>query len=168
MKRKKYRINGKKGRPSDSTKAKEKKCKCSNERGITLGSNMGKLFEIIMNNRLIKTVKITDAQAGGQNGKATADHLLILNNIIKQHKKNNKKEDLHIAFLDVTKAYDKAWLNAILYALNRSGLTGKDLNIVKIQTKTNSNNTNQIWKHKKNKNPGQHQTRGSTISNRIC
>ena len=109
-------------------KGKGKKGKCSNERGITLGSNMGKLFERIMNNRRTKTVKITDAQAGGQKGKATADHLLIT--IIKQHKKNNQKEDLHMAFLDVTKAYDKAWLNAILYALNRSGLTGKYLNIV--------------------------------------
>ena len=92
---------------------------------------MGKLFERILNNRLTKTAKITDAQAGGQKGRATADHLLILNTIIKQHKKSTKKEDMHIAFLDVTKAYDKAWLNAILYALNRSGLSGKDLNIVK-------------------------------------
>ena len=68
-------------------KGKGKKGKCSNERGITLGSNMGKLFERIMNNRLTKTVNITDAQAGGQKGKATADHLLILNTIIKNHKK---------------------------------------------------------------------------------
>ena len=71
-------------------KGKGKKGKCTNERGITLGSNMGKLFERIMNNRLTKTVKITDAQAGGQKGKATADHLLILNTIIKQHKKITK------------------------------------------------------------------------------
>ena len=48
---------------------------------------MGKLFERIMNNRLTKTVNISDAQAGGQKGKATADHLLILNTIIKNHKK---------------------------------------------------------------------------------
>ena len=62
--------------------------------------HMGKLFEIIINNRLTKTVKITDAQAGGQKGNATADHLLILNTIIKHHtKKHNKKEDLHIAFI---------------------------------------------------------------------
>ena len=47
-----------------------KKGKCSNERGITLWSNMGKLFERIMNNRLTKTVKITDAKQV-----ATADHL---------------------------------------------------------------------------------------------
>ena len=85
---------------------------------------MGKLFERIINNSY-KTVKITDAQAGGQKVKATADHLLILNTIIKQHKKNNKKEDLHIAFLDVTKAYDKAWLNAILYARTKYGKTRK-------------------------------------------
>ena len=58
-------------------KGKGKKGKCSNERGITLASNMGKLFERIINNRITKTVDITEAQAGGQKGKSTADHLLI-------------------------------------------------------------------------------------------
>ena len=43
-------------------KGKGKKGKFSNERGITLGNNMGKLFERIMNSRLTKTVKITDAR----------------------------------------------------------------------------------------------------------
>ena len=124
-------------------KGKGKKGKCSNERGITLASNMGKLFERIINNRITKTVDITEAQAGGQKGKSTEDHLLILNTIIKHHKNTHKNQDLHIAFLDVTKAYDKAWLNAILYALNKSGL-------------------------KENQNQRQHKTRGSTISNRIC
>ena len=112
-------------------KGKGKKGKCSNERGITLASNMGKLFEGIINNRITKTVNITEAQAGGQKGKSTADHLLILNTIIKHHIDTHKTQDLHIAFLDVTKAYDKAWLNAILYALNKSGLKEKEWNLVK-------------------------------------
>ena len=92
---------------------------------------MGKIFERIINNRISKVVNISEAQAGGQKGKATADHFLILNTIIQTHKNKNKNEDLYIAFLDVTKAYDKAWLNAILYALYNSGLTGKDWNILK-------------------------------------
>ena len=130
-------------------KGKGKKGKCSNERGITLGSNMGKLFERIINNRISKVVNISEAQAGGQKGKATADHLLILNTIIQTHKNKNKNEDMYIAFLDVTKAYDKAWLNAIIYALYNSGLTGKDWNILKhinenltATTRTQYGNTN--------------------------
>ena len=150
-------------------KGKGKKGKCSNERGITLGSNMGKLFERIINNRISKVVNISEAQAGGQKGKATADHLLILNTIIQTHKNKNKNEDLYIAFLDVTKAYDKAWLNAILYALYNSGLTGKDWNILKhINKNPHSHNKNTIWEHKNHKNLRQHKTRRSTVSNRVC
>ena len=68
---------------------------------------MGRLFERLMNNQIKKETSITPAQAGGQEGMATADHLMILNSLINQSKKTKKKE-LYIAFLDVTKAYDKA------------------------------------------------------------
>ena len=112
-------------------KGKGKKGKCSNERGITLSSNAGKLFERIINNRITQKIKITEAQAGGQKGKATADHLTIINNIIKQTKRKKKDKKLYIALLDVTKAYDKAWLNAILYALHKSGIDGKEWRITR-------------------------------------
>ena len=47
----------------------------------------------------------------------------ILNSAITQAKKN--KRPLYLTFLDVAKAYDKAWLNAILYKAHNSGLKGK-------------------------------------------
>ena len=53
-------------------KGKGKKGKCSNERGITLGSNMGKLFERIINNRISKVVNISEAQAGGAKRKSNS------------------------------------------------------------------------------------------------
>ena len=96
-----------------------------NERGITLASNMGKLFERIVNNRITKTVDITEAQAGGQKGKSTEDHLLILNTIIKHHTNTNTNQDLHIAFLNIAKTCDNACLNAIPYALTKSELKEK-------------------------------------------
>ncbi len=40
--------------------------KCSNERGITLASNFGKVFERIINNRITKTINMTEVQAGGK------------------------------------------------------------------------------------------------------
>ena len=52
-------------------KGKGIKGKCSNERGITLASNAGKLFERIINNRIAKKVRMSDAQAGGMKGRAT-------------------------------------------------------------------------------------------------
>ena len=61
----------------------------------------------------------------------------------KPAKKENQKNDkpLHIAFLDVTKAYDKAWLNTIIYATHKNGLTRKNWRIVK---ELNSNISDRI------------------------
>ena len=111
-------------------KGKGRKGKCSNDRGITVSSNAGKVYERIINDRSMKKANISDAQAGGKKGRATTDHLLILKETIK----HNRKKGMHICFLDVTKAYDKAWLEGIMYALKKNGLDNylweitKDLN----------------------------------------
>ena len=70
---------------------------------------------------------------------ATADHLIKINNLIKTYRK--RKTPLYITFLDVTKAYDKAWSKAILYTLNKSGVTGKNWLLAK---KLNENLTARI------------------------
>ena len=110
-------------------KAKGKRGKCSNERGITLASNLGKTFERLVNNRIIGEVNMTDAQAGGIKGRATVDHILIMKEIVNICKANKKEAIL--TYLDVTKAYDKAWLDAILYVLHKEGLRNKLWLIVK-------------------------------------
>ena len=71
---------------------------------------------------------MTEAQRGGRRGAATVDHLKYINTCIQEMKK--RKKDVYITFLDVTKAYDKAWLKAILYTLHKSGIKGKLLRIV--------------------------------------
>ena len=110
-------------------KGKGKKGKCSNERGITLASNVGKVFERIMNDRMNGQIKITENQAGGQKGKSTTDHILLLQELIKEGKR--KKKPVYIVFLDVTKAYDKAWLSAILYVMHKQGLETPEWEIIK-------------------------------------
>ena len=72
-------------------KGKGKRGKCSNERGITLASNFGKLFERILNNRAKEKINITENQAGGQKGKATTDHLVVLKETIKEIRKQKKQ-----------------------------------------------------------------------------
>ena len=47
-------------------KGKGQKGKCSNERGITLASNVGKVYERVINERVKEVTQITDAQAGGK------------------------------------------------------------------------------------------------------
>ena len=120
-------------------KGKGTKGKCSNERGITLASNVGKVYERIINERIKKELQITKAQAGGKPGSSTADHLIVLKEAIQEITKN--KKTAYIIFLDVQKAYDKAWLDAILYTLHKNGIKGKNLRMAK---KLNSNLTAKI------------------------
>ena len=118
-----------KGEITKIYKGKGKKGKCSNDRGITVSSNVGKVYERIINERSMKMVNISDAQAGGKRGAATTDHLLILKETIQNHK--NKGKGVYLTFLDVTKAYDKAWLEGIMYALEKNGLDNYLWDIVK-------------------------------------
>ena len=104
-------------------KGKGTKGKCSNERGITLSSNLGKTFERIINNRNLQKLYYTNAQGGGRKQRSTTDHILSLEEIVNQNKTKNKP--IFITFLDVKKAFDKAWLQAILCAINNRGISGK-------------------------------------------
>ena len=110
-------------------KGKGVKGKCSNERGITLASNFGKVYERILNERVKKEVHITEAQGGGITGNATVDHLIVLKEAIRQIRKRGKTA--YIAFLDVQKAYDKAWLDAILYTMKKNGISEKNLEMMR-------------------------------------
>jgi hypothetical protein len=110
-------------------KGKGTKGKCSNERGITLASNTGKLFERLVNNRVTDRIDITDTQAGGRKGRATDDHIMTMKQLIQINKNNNKPT--YIAFLDVTKAYDKAWLDAIMYVMYKEGIKTNLWNTIK-------------------------------------
>ena len=110
-------------------KGKGVKGKCSNERGITLSSNLGKLYERIINNKITPDLKMTNCQGGGKKAVSTADHIRKLSTYIKNMRK--RKKTVYIRFLDVTKAYDKAWLKAIIYAMHNSGIQGKNLRIMR-------------------------------------
>ncbi len=130
-------------------KGKGTKGKCSNERGITLASNMGKVFERVINDRIKPKIEITEAQAGGKEGAATVDHLTTLKEIISLIRKG--KKTAYLIFLDVQKAYDKAWLDAIMYVLGNNGLKGKNWEItrklntnLKANIRTKHGNTREI------------------------
>ena len=104
-------------------KGKEKRGMCSNESGITLASNFGKLFERILSNRAQNKINMTENQAGGRKGKATTDHLAILNEVIKAIRNQGKPA--------YTKAYDKECLDAIMYVIHKESLEGPEWNLVK-------------------------------------
>ena len=110
-------------------KGKGIKGKCSNERGITLSSNYGKLYERLINERVLDRIDISDDQAGGKKGSSTVDHIVLAKEIMLSAKMANTNAD--IVLLDVTKAYDKAWLTGIMKILYQEGLTDNHWTIVK-------------------------------------
>ena len=110
-------------------KGKGMKGKCSNERGITLSSNFGKLYERIINERVLEQINMTEAQAGGRRGSSTVDHIILMKELIAAAKR--EKKDAYIAYLDVAKAYDKAWLKAIMYVMYKEGLQDNHWTILK-------------------------------------
>ena len=110
-------------------KGKGKRGKCSNERGITIASNFGKLFERVLNNRAKDRINMTENQGSGEKEKATTDHLAILNKIIQGIP--NQGKPAYMVFLDVTKAYGKAWLDATIHVMFKEGLKGPEWDLVK-------------------------------------
>ena len=102
---------------------------CNNEGRITLSSNIGKAYERIINDRANQKVHMSNDQAGGKKGTATVDHLAILHEAI--HEARSNKKQAYMVFLDVTKAYDKAWLDAIMYVMHKEGLDTPEWDIIR-------------------------------------
>ena len=120
-------------------KGKGQKGKCSNERGITIASNYGKVYERLINERILPKINMSDSQAGGKKGASTVDHIVLSKEILNEAK--HKKKNVDTALLDVTKAYDKAWLTGIMEVLHKQGLTVNHWTMVK---KLNENLTAKI------------------------
>ena len=75
--------------------------------------------------RIKKTVNISDHQGGGKKGSSTLDYIIMLKEAINSH------DGKYITFLDVTKAYDKAWADALMFTLYKQGIQTKLWQITK-------------------------------------
>ena len=80
----------------------------SNYRGISITSNLGKLFSKIMHNHLLEFVYehnlITENQIGFKEQSRTSDHIFTLKSTIEHYKTQKKK--VFAAFIDLGKAFD--------------------------------------------------------------
>ena len=94
-----------------------------NQRGITVSSSICTIPEEVLNRRIIKTIKFSQAQAGGQKGASPTDHIFILRNLMALAKKEGRH--LLMSFFDVKKAYDRANMKDMLYILHKNGFNGK-------------------------------------------
>ena len=91
----------------------------SNYRGITISSCLGKLFALIMNNRLdtyiLENQIIPICQIGFIKHKRTSDHFFVLKCIIDEAKL--KKKPIFGCFMDLKKAFDTLWIQGLLYKM---------------------------------------------------
>ena len=100
-----------------------------NHRGITVSSAIGTIVEEILDNRIEKKVLFTQAQAGGQKGLSTCDHIFIIRAIISIAKK--QKRNIFLTYYDVEKAYDNVDVDNMLVILWERGFRGKAWRILK-------------------------------------
>ena len=100
--------------------------KCSSYRPIALLSCLSKLLEKILNKRLMwfleKNNYLSKLQCGNRKGRETTDHITRLTSDILEALVNN---EYHISiFLDLEKAYDSCWKQAILNQINKFNMKG--------------------------------------------
>ena len=81
---------------------------CSNFRGISLLSVVGKVYGRVLINRIRdKTENVTaEVQGEFRRGRGCTDQIFIVRQICEKHLGTGK--DVYFAFLDLEKAYDKS------------------------------------------------------------
>ena len=105
----------------------------SNYRGITLVSCFGKLFTVIVNERLKKWALqndiVTDAQFGFKADYSTIDAIFILESFISKTLRDKKK--LYCAFVDLKRAFGSVYRNGLWYKMINIGLDGKLFHLIR-------------------------------------
>ena len=95
-------------------------------RPIALTSCICKLFERLLNERLMEFMImkniLSPAQSGGQKYRSTIDHLIRLESTIKETFASN--EHCISIFFDLERAYDMTWRSGIINDLYQTGMRG--------------------------------------------
>jgi hypothetical protein len=98
-----------------------------NHRPITLLSIPSKLFEILLNTRLMQWVEanhaLSDEQGGFRSKRSCADQIFILHEVWSDRRERGLPT--FAAFLDVKSAYDRVWRTGLWCRLHDSGIRGK-------------------------------------------
>ena len=105
----------------------------SNYRGITLVNTMGKIFSLILRNRINNWCEsesvFNDSQYGFREGRSTADAIFVLHSVIQKVLSKNSK--LWCAFIDYQRAFDSVNRDALGIKLIQSGISCKMTNMIK-------------------------------------
>ena len=105
---------------------------CSNSRGISLLSVVGKVYGRVLINRIRDRTEsvISDVQSGFRRGRGCTDQSFVVRHICEKYFRKGK--DVFCAFFDLEKAYDRVDREAMWHVLRLYGADGKLLKAVKI------------------------------------
>ena len=94
---------------------------CNNYRGISLLSITGKAFARIILKRLhvLAARVLPESQSGFRSGRSTIDMIFALRQV--QEKCQEQNVPLHIAFVDLTKAFDTVSRSGLYMVLEKIG-----------------------------------------------
>ena len=112
-------------------KNKGDRSECDNHRGISLLNIIGKIFSRI----LLPRVQILgehiypESQCGFRQGRSTTDMVFSVRQL--QEKCREKRVPLHIAFIDLTKAFDSVSREGLYIVLRKLGCPQKLLNLIR-------------------------------------
>jgi hypothetical protein len=107
-----------------------------NYRGITINSNIGKLFARIIGKRMEEDVELRgllgQMQHGFRKGWRATDAVFTLLQVIEMAKKSHRTKDRHLcmAFLDLRKAYNSVNRKKLWQVMQQLGYGGKLLRII--------------------------------------
>ncbi|XP_030750903.1 uncharacterized protein LOC115878509 [Sitophilus oryzae] len=91
------------------------KKRCSNYRGISLTSSMGRLYGRILKERVEESFEEIEEQGGFRAGRSCTDNIFVLQQIIEKRRARNL--DTHLVFIDLEKAYDTVPLKKLFEIL---------------------------------------------------
>ena len=107
----------------------------NNYRGICVSSCLGKLFCIILNERLMSHVQdrelIHPSQIGFMPGSRTTDHILTLKTLHDKYVIQQNSGKIYTCFVDFRKAFDSAWHEGLLLKLLQNKIGGKFYDLIK-------------------------------------
>nr|GEU46359.1 hypothetical protein [Tanacetum cinerariifolium] len=102
---------------------------CSNYRGIKLLSHTMKLWKRVIEIRLRREARVLENQFDFMSERSTTEEIHLLRSLMKKYRE--RQRDLHIAFLDLEKAYDSVTRELVWRTLIDKGTPRRYLRVIR-------------------------------------